>query len=343
MSGQASISYFEIFVNNNSANVPSRYLVKVPHSKWIGLSPEQWKHHVEKVCKIHYGQRIPLILVTATAALSSIQHLSIRVEDAEIHHVQSERLQCIWQKAEELLSTPGFVLPATGNPESCRQVASLSNQGKKNVPPHFVTCERRKNGTEVKCDCSVYRSIPNICQHALSVAEDMKMLSEYPQWIRRTKKSPNLSLLISDSIPKTAGNKSSKKRKGPPKSGKPCIQPMVDTTGPASLTPLPTTPPSASSTNLPSFPPNTNSSQLGHLLQSQFPHPSQLQLPCSFQFQLHVLHSSWMESFPFMIKCTIHLLISIRLQHRTQTIVLRWSLIQWITFAFNSWKGHVHV
>ena len=95
----------------------------------------------------------------------------------------------MWQKAAELLSTAGFVLPAAGNPERCRQVASLSNQGTKNVPPHFVTCEVRKNGTEVKCDCPVYRSIPNICQHALAVAEDIKLLIEYLQWVQHIKKS----------------------------------------------------------------------------------------------------------------------------------------------------------
>ena len=42
-----------------------------------------------------------------------------------------------WQKAEQLFNTPGFVLPAAGNPEMSRQVASLSNQGAENVPQPF--------------------------------------------------------------------------------------------------------------------------------------------------------------------------------------------------------------
>ena len=123
----------------------------------------------------------------------------------------------MWQKAEELLSTPGFVAPAAGNIEMCRQVASLSNKGTKNSPPHFVSCEVCKVGTEVKCDCPVYRSTPNICQHALAVAEDLNLINEYLRWIQQTKKSSNLSLLIADALPKTGGSKSVKRRKGPPK------------------------------------------------------------------------------------------------------------------------------
>ena len=64
----------------------------------------------------------------------------------------------MWQKAEQLFNTPGFVLPAAGNPEMFCQVANLSNQGAKNVPPHFVLAEARKIGTEVRCDCPVYRA-----------------------------------------------------------------------------------------------------------------------------------------------------------------------------------------
>ena len=98
-----------------------------------------------------------------------------------------------------------------------RQVASLSNQGAKNVPPRFVSAEARKIGTEVRCDCPVYRSSPNICQHALAAAEDLGVLPKFLQWVRKTKKSSNLSLLIADSVPKTGGEKSTTRRKGAPR------------------------------------------------------------------------------------------------------------------------------
>ena len=112
------------------------------------------------------------------------------------------------------VNTPGFVLPAAGNPEMSRQVASLSNQGVKNVPPHFVSAEARKIGTELRCNCPVYRSSPNICQHALAAAENLGVLPKFLQWVCKTKKSSNLSLLIADSVPKTGGEKSTTRRKG---------------------------------------------------------------------------------------------------------------------------------
>ena len=120
------------------------------------------------------------------------------------------------QKAEQLFNTPRFVLPAAGNPEMSFQVASLSNQGAENVPPHFVSAEARKIATEVRCDCPVYRSSPNICQHALAAAEDLGVLPKFLQWVRKTMKSSNLSLLIADSVPKTGGEKSTTRWKGAP-------------------------------------------------------------------------------------------------------------------------------
>lgn len=113
-----------------------------------------------------------------------------------------------WGKAETLLNTPGFVLPAAGNHKMSRQVASLSAQEK--GPPHFVYVEGCKVGVEVKCDCPVYRSTPNICQHSLAASEDMCILPDFLQWVCKTKKSSNLSLFIGDSLPKSGGEKDAK-------------------------------------------------------------------------------------------------------------------------------------
>ena len=70
------------------------------------------------------------------------------------------------------------------------QVASLSNgcQGK-HTPPHFVYSEVRKGGTEVRCDCPVFKSTPNVCQHALAAAEDICVLPDYLDWVSKTKTS----------------------------------------------------------------------------------------------------------------------------------------------------------
>ena len=53
--------------------------------------------------------------------------------------------------------------------------------------------------------------------HALAAADDLSCLSEYLQWVRKTKRSANLSRLIADAVPKTGGQKSTSRRKGGPR------------------------------------------------------------------------------------------------------------------------------
>ena len=122
-----------------------------------------------------------------------------------MEHVTKERMVSMWEKATMLLSTPNLVLPAAGATSTARQVASLSSyNSEKSDPPHYVSMYKRKVGVEVKCDCPVYRSTPNICQHALAAADDLKYLAEYLLWVQKTKRSANLS---ADAIPKTGGQK----------------------------------------------------------------------------------------------------------------------------------------
>ena len=107
-----------------------------------------------------------------------------------------------------LLSTPKLVLPAAGAASTAHQVASLSSyNSEKSDLPHYVSIYKRKVSVDVKCDCPVYRSTLNICQHALVAADDLKCLAEYLVWVRKTKRSANLSRLIADTIPKTGGQK----------------------------------------------------------------------------------------------------------------------------------------
>ena len=80
-------------------------------------------------------------------------------------------------------------------------------------------------------------STPNICQHALATAQDLACLSSYLQWVRRTKKSSNLSQLIADSVPKSGGQKSTQRRKGAPKNKRRSADSFpMDTSFPSSST-----------------------------------------------------------------------------------------------------------
>ena len=76
-------------------------------------------------------------------------------------------------KIEQLLSTEDLI-PAEDTISTARQVASLSalNKGKADGP-HYVCSVKHTTGAEVKCDCPMYCSSPNICQHALKTAEKL--------------------------------------------------------------------------------------------------------------------------------------------------------------------------
>jgi len=75
----------------------------------------------------------------------------------------------------------------------------------------------------LQCDCPVYRSTPNVCQHALAAAEDLCILPDYLQWLRKTKKTLNLSQLIADGVPNNTGQKPTSRCKGGPKWKQPLV------------------------------------------------------------------------------------------------------------------------
>ena len=231
-----------------------KYL-EVPHLRWIQMNPDQRKAKIKQA----YNAKIVSLDRRSNEyqPAPKKQVMDVNITDARIGHVSRERLQDMWEKAEELLSTDGLVLPAAGATTSARQVASLSAfKAAKSESPHYVTTQRRKDGTEVRCDCPVFRSTPNICQHSLAAAQDLGCLSNYLQWVRRTKGSPNLSLLIGDAVPRSGGQKSTQKRKGAPKHKKSTTDSVVlsscmDTSILPSFSPAFST-----SSPLPSFPPS---------------------------------------------------------------------------------------
>ena len=120
--------------------------------------------------------------------------MSEKVEDAQISHVSRQKVQSMWEKAEELLNSCCVILPATGATKTSRQVASLTAfKSGTSEAPHNVTFHQSKVGTETKCECPVYYSSPHVCQHVLAATENIGILAEYLQWVCKTKKRLNIS------------------------------------------------------------------------------------------------------------------------------------------------------
>ena len=73
---------------------------------------------------------------TENAELSFHKCLSVSIDDAKIGHVSQERIKGMWDKAEQLINTEGFILPTAGAANTARQVAILTGQksGKFEIP-----------------------------------------------------------------------------------------------------------------------------------------------------------------------------------------------------------------
>ena len=233
--------------------------LEVPYTEWVQMTPEQRKVKIEKVMK--HGLKDSSLFIPCQKSSSRTPGLSVEWSSAHITHLQPNRVADMWRKAEEILSSPNLVVPAAGN-ASARQVASTSGgtSGKSVTPPHFVYTKKSPSGVEVRCDCPVFHSTPNICQHSLAAAEDMSVLKEYLAWVRKTKATGlNLSNLICKEIPKSSGQKSTSRRKGAPKGRKKpilmekegivtshCTSSSFPTFPPASSSPPASSPPSSS-------------------------------------------------------------------------------------------------
>lgn len=137
------------------------------------MTPEQRRVKIGKVLKQRMKKSSKFVIQEQST--DGIRKMSVKFSNAHIT-LQPSRVADLWKKAEALLSGPNLVVPAAGNP-SARQVASI-NRANDITPPHFVYSKKSKQGIEVNCDCPVYRSTPNVCQHSLAAAEDYGCLDK---------------------------------------------------------------------------------------------------------------------------------------------------------------------
>jgi len=91
--------------------------LQVTHLEWIQMNFSQRKSRIEKAqkAKVHKDSHVAL---TGSSSTQLSKRLSIKLGDAQISHVSKGKLKSMWEKAEELLSGDGFVLPAAGAMET---------------------------------------------------------------------------------------------------------------------------------------------------------------------------------------------------------------------------------
>ena len=129
------------------------------------------------------------------------KELSVKIVSfADLVLIPRPVINAIWTKATELLNEPNAVCISPGGSHKNRVVKSFSN-----VRPHLVTA--KKNG-QYACDndCPNWKSL-GICSHSVVAAEDNGDLQTFVEWVKRVKKVPNTTKLVTTKMPKGRGRK----------------------------------------------------------------------------------------------------------------------------------------
>ena len=97
--------------------------------------------------------------------------------------IQSSVLNATWTKARELLTDEKSICMVPG--DNSKDCIVKSSSG------HIVTA--KKTG-QYACDgeCPNWKSL-GVCSHSVAAAEDNNDLNAFVEWLRKTKKDPNLT------------------------------------------------------------------------------------------------------------------------------------------------------
>jgi hypothetical protein len=129
------------------------------------------------------------------------RNLSVSVgEFSEFVIIPAAVLDAIWSKASDILSDSKAMCTVPGGQPKDRIVKSSSS-----VTPHVVSA--KKSG-QYSCDdkCPNWKSL-RVCSHSVAAAEDNGELQLFVKWLKKVKKSPNLTQLALATMPKGRGRK----------------------------------------------------------------------------------------------------------------------------------------
>jgi len=144
----------------------------MPETKWFGMSIQQKQKHLSMVNRtevVDYKHNPSALSVRSTHDLL----LSVSCEDAAKYvSIPLKRLEGIWGKATQLLSSDGAIAPAPGQNSEARMVLSYSGKA-----THLVVSSKTGNFI---CDfnCPNWKGL-GICSHSVVVAVVNGQLQEF--------------------------------------------------------------------------------------------------------------------------------------------------------------------
>lgn len=135
---------------------------------------------------------------------SSKTSLSVTAAESGITSIPTAILESVFEKAANLLSIPGNVVPKPGASDGSFMVAGISNK---------VHCVTPGKGGSLTCDRTCVNFSSKICEHTLAVAQLKGSLPEFIAWYKRSKRGPNITNMALAGGPKNAGKKPSKRKR----------------------------------------------------------------------------------------------------------------------------------
>ena len=130
--------------------------------------------------------------------LQGTMNLSVSVDEfSDSVIIPAAVLDAIWSKAGDILSDSMAMCTVPGGHQKDRIVKSSSS-----LTPHVVSA--KKSGQYSKCPN--WKSL-RVCSHSVAAAEDNGELQLFVDWLKKVKKSPNLTQLALATMPKGRGRK----------------------------------------------------------------------------------------------------------------------------------------
>jgi hypothetical protein len=183
-----------------------RYL-QVAESEWFTMNSQQRVKHINKVQSVSVidveesldAQR-PCNPSMNTLPNSSTM-LSVDVDiAAQGMSVPLPAMEGIWRKAKDLLSDTKCMSPAPGQSSQARMVLSFGGK-----VPHMVI-PTQGGGFNCDSNCPNWKSLC-LCSHTVAVAEANGKLAEFIAFVRKKKRVPNVTKLVTSSMPRGRGRK----------------------------------------------------------------------------------------------------------------------------------------
>ena len=191
---------------------PQYKYLQVPENKWFSMTTQQRTKYLSKIQSLSVtdvqdscqgSSECSSIIHSLTTPESSSSRISVSVESAaESINVPLTCLEGIWKKAADLLMDQTAMAPAPGQSIEAKMVLSHSGNA-----PHLVTPQKKDS---FSCDsrCPNWKSL-SLCAHTVAVAEAYGKLQQFIVFLQKKKRPPNLTKLVTSSMPQGRGRKGS--------------------------------------------------------------------------------------------------------------------------------------